>query len=94
MRVNDVEPGRRLLVHITEHRKLEKSTEFGLARQPQRLGASRREFRSSLRVARGKERNLMSATHEFLGDVGNYSFGATVKLRRNSFVQRRYLRDA
>jgi len=69
--------------------KLKEAAEFGLARQPQRLRAPRCEHRGSLGVARGKQRHQMSATHQFLGDVGNHTFRATVKFRRNPLVQRR-----
>jgi hypothetical protein len=36
----------------------------------------------------------MSSLYQFLGEISDYAFGATVELGRNAFVKRGHLRDA
>jgi hypothetical protein len=52
------------------------------------------QFGANLCITRGKQRDVMTAAHEFFGDVRNNALRTTIKLRRDSFVQGRHLGDA
>src|ERR1700761_6270776 len=51
------------------------------------------ELRRRRRIATGKQRNLVAERDQLFGEPGHDSLGAAVKLRRNSFSQRRNLCD-
>jgi hypothetical protein len=46
------------------------------------------------RVAAGEKSHVVTLSDQLLGEIGNDSFGTAVQLWRNSFVQRRDLRDS
>ena len=46
------------------------------------------------RITRGEECNLVAAADQFIRQVRDHAFCATVELRRNAFIQGSHLRNA
>ena len=68
MRMDDVEVVG-VLIDVRKHRELQVGSEFLFACEAQRLRTCRPQFCAGLRVAGGEQRYVMTAAHEFLGDV-------------------------
>src|SRR5438132_2822371 len=61
--------------------------------QAQRTLATRDEPRRRFRVATGEERNFVSHLDEFFGQIRHYPLPASVKLRRDTFIEWCHLGD-
>ena len=87
--MNDIETIGRSLIYIANHWKLQERTQFWSSEQSKRLCASGHEASFAIRIARGKECNIVPATHQFFSNVRHHTFGSAVEFGRNSFVERR-----
>lgn len=62
--------------------------------ESQRSGTARNEPRACDGVTAGKQRDVMTLVNQLLGEVRHDALGAAVQLRRNAFIERRYLCDS
>src|SRR5580692_2002642 len=79
---------------LCEHSQLQRASEFRLAVKSQRLRAPGNEVRFCLRITGSEQRNFMTTTYEFFGDVRNHALGAAIESRRHAFIERGNLCDA
>jgi hypothetical protein len=79
---------------VTDHRELKANTEFRFSFEAQRMRGTRREMSGSLRITRGEQGDIVTASDQLLGNVRDYAFRAAVKLGWNSFVEGRQLGDS
>ena len=80
--------------NLCEHCQLQRTSEFRLAVKSQSLRASWDEICFCLRVTGREQRNFVTASHEFFGDVRNHSLSAAVQSGRHAFIERSNLCDA
>src|SRR5688572_2446313 len=91
MKVDDVKTGRSL-ENLFEHNiVMSKRVEHIV--ETQGSLARRYELRRSDRIAAGEERDLVSLSHQLLGQVRNDPFSAAISSRWHTFIKRRDLRD-
>jgi hypothetical protein len=62
--------------------------------QPQGAAAGRNQFRLRHRVAAGEQGYFVPLPDKFFRQIGDDPLRTTISLRRNAFVERRYLCDA
>ena len=79
--------------NLREHCQLQRTSEFRLAVKSQSLRASGDEIRFCLRVTGREQRNFVTASHEFFGDVRNDTLGAAVQFGRHALIERSDLCD-
>src|SRR5713101_2821710 len=92
MRVDDVETIARV-IDLGQHRELQRRAELRLAMQTKRPRAPGRESRAGLRIARRKQRHVMTTLDQLFGDIRNNALATAIKFRRHLLIQWRYLRD-
>src|SRR5690242_5128441 len=61
--------------------------------EAQRARPDRLKLRRGAGIAAGKQRDIVAQPHELLREPGDHAFSTTIELRRNSFSERRYLRN-
>src|ERR1700722_6086149 len=80
--------------NLCEHCQLQRTSEFRLAVESQRLRASGHEIRFCLRITRRKQCNFMTASYKFFGDVRNPPLSAAVQSGRHALIEMSNLCDA
>src|SRR6266498_4346141 len=79
------------LHYVFEHYVMTSELVDASPAQAQRTLATRDEPRRRFRVATGQERNFVSHLDEFFGQIRHHPLRASVKLRRETFIEWRYL---
>src|SRR4029078_176688 len=74
--------------HFTEHEHVEGDGVANGRVKPKGLGTARDQLGASARVTTGEQSDLVSLGYELLGEIGDDSFGAAIKLWRHAFQQR------
>ena len=82
------------LPHPLQHHHVQRVGVADRSVEAQRLRPGRVQFRGGLGIAAGKQRDVVSQCHQFLGQPVHYPLGAAIQFGGNSLRQRGNLRDA
>ncbi len=82
------------LAHAIEHQHIIGDGIRTLASSRSALGPQLTRLAAVIRIAARKQCHVVAQCHQFLSQIGDNSFGAAIKPRRNAFDQRRDLRNS